>query len=764
MPFEIPTGAPRSDISLLEIGAILWRRRVIFFVIAAACLSIAGLVSSHMTKKWRADAQMVLVQHATNGADPSKAAYAPPVIETVDTQMAMLQSNAIPERAAAWLHQQPDRGRSLFAGKPWTSEDLGRTLTISNPKETNVIEISAEAPSPQQAAAIANAVCHVFLQWKKELAQQQVRDIAQSLQVRSTRAKGQMQNAEQQEKEFKQRQHMADISAQEKLLLDQNHAQAMEVDALQKEIISLNARLQDLGGRLKLKNTQIAQGGAVRDDAQVLSLQSQLTQLEIERANVARIYTPNYPGIFAPRDAKIRDIKSRLNHSIHAIISAKVPTLQEQGTLLNDYQETQTNEIYTAAKLAAARRLLAQTQARTILLPQIDAEYKQIVRNVDLTNTLYASLQSALEAARSDADIAGGNVQLTQPALVPVKPFKPNLAQNLALAALVGVFLASLAVILLEQYDRRVWTVSGLQHLLSAPVIGSLPALPRPLRAALMTGSGTTGSGAASIKEAYRLTYANLLLALSQTKKPALAYRSMILVTSALPGEGKTVTARYLAGTIARCGKRTILLNADLRVPPGEKLPKPGKLEPIGLADVLSGRVALEEAIVESGDRNLLLLERGRVMEESADMISLPQMKQILETLRSFADVVIIDAPACLERSDALFLAPYADCILQVVSAGKADETALRQVSEALASVRPGLLALFFNFAPVSTPVMMIGTAAVPVTPIVTVGGMSEWDLSEKVLLSENKTTKIIVQSMPKPVSEDHPAWPYRPE
>lgn len=757
MPYETPAGTPRSDISLTEIITILWRRRLVFLVTIAACLGIAGLASHQMTRKWRADAEMVLVQRATNGSDPTKTAYAPPVIETVDTQMAMLQSSAIPQRAAAWLHSQPDQGRSLFGGKPWTAEDLQRSLSISNPKETNVIQVSAEAPSAQCAAVIANAVCHVFLQWKKELARQQMRDIAQSLEVRSARAKAQMRDAEQQEKQFKQRTHMADVPTQEKLLLDQGQAEAMEVDNLQKEVLSLNARLQDLGGRLKLKNTKIQQGGAVRDDAEVLSLQSQLTQLEIERANAARIYTPSYPGIFPPRDAKIRDIKSRLNRSIHAIISANVPTLQEQGALLNDYQTTQINEIYTAAKLAAARRLLAQTQVQTGRLPQIDGEYKQIARSVDLTNTLYSSLQSSLEAARIDADIASGNVQLTQPALVPVKPFKPNLAQNLVLAGLVGVFFGSLAIIFLEHGDRRLRTVADLQRLLPAPVLGSLPALPRPLRAALLNGSG-----GAKVAEAYRLTYANLLLVLHQSKKPALAHRSVILVTSALPGEGKTVTARHLARTIARCGKRTILVNADLRVWSEDTLPASGGLEPIGLADVLRGKAVLEEAIVESGDRNLLLLQRGRVTEESGDMISLPQMKQVLETLRSFADVVIVDAPACLERSDVFFLAPHADCILQVVSAEKSNETALRQVSEALAAAHPGLLALFFNFAPVSTPVMLMGIGGGPIPPVMTIGGLSEWDLSEKVLLSENKTTKIIVQSMPKPAAEDHPAWPYR--
>ena len=741
MLHEIRPSGPRPDISLGEIAGILWRRKVVFLLILAACLSLAALASHRMSKKWRAEAQMVLIQRATPSEEASKTTYAPPIIETIETQMAMLQSDAMPQRALNWLRGQPlPSGNG--AGKEWTAAGLQQAITVSNTKDTNVIQVSAEAADPAQAAQAANAFCQAFLQWKKELAQQQVRDIAKSLQVRSARAEAQMQGAEQQEKQFKQRHRLADVATQEKFLLDQNQSQSAEVDNLQKEVDSLNARLADLGGKLQTKNTQIGRGGGVRDDAQVLSLQSQLTQLEMDHADAAQKYTAAYPGMLQPLEAKIRDVKARLNQAIHGIVQGNLPTLQSQGALVNDYQETQVNEIYTAAKLAAARRLLRQTQAQTMQLPQIDGDYKQIVRNVDLTNTLYSSLQSSLEAARLDADIATGDVQFTQPALVPVKPFRPNVAQNLSLAGLVGLFLGSLAIILLEQSDRRVRTIGDVQRLISAPVVGSLPALPRAQAAALMNGSG-----GAKVMEAYRLTYANLLLTLHQSRQPTLLHRAVILVTSALPGEGKTVTARHLARTIARCGKRTILVDADLRVPPEDK--RADGLELIGLADVLRGTSALEEAIVDSGDRNLLLLRRGRADEESGDLVSLPQMKQTLETLRSIADVVIVDSPACLERADVFFLAPLADCILQVIGAKRVDESALKQAFEALTAARPGLMALFFNFSPESRLTLMSGAGAGSVPPVVSLGPMPDWDLGEKVLLSENKTTKIIVQNLP---------------
>jgi len=746
MTHELQTVNRRSEISLGEIAGVLWRRKAAFLLILAACLGLAALVSHRMTPRWRGDAEMVLVQRDTTN-DASKTGYAAPLIETVDTQMAMLQSSAMPQRTLDWMRSHPGPSGSLPSGKPWTAVSLEKAITITNPKETNVIQVSAEAPSREQAAQVANAVCQAFLQWKRETAQQQVRGIAQSLQVRSARAEGEMGDAERREKIFKQQHQMTDVAVQEKFLLDQYQLQQAQASDLQKEIGSLNARLLALGARIQSKNAHLGSGSGVRNDTLVLSLQTQLNQLEMDRAASAQMVTEQFPGILPQLDAKIRDVKSRLSQAIHGIVSGNMTTLESQGALLNDYQETQVNEIDAAAKLTAATRLRSQLQARIAGMPETDAEYKQLVRQVDLTNMLYSSLRSALDAARLDADIATGNVQITQSAIVPDKPFRPNLPQNLALVGLVGVFLASLVIIFLEQRDHPVRSIADVQRLVSAPVLGSLPALPRVKAAALMAGSG-----GGQVMESYRQTYANLLLAIHQSRQAGLLRHPVILVTSALPGEGKTVTARHLARAIALSGKRTVLVDADLRAPSqGRPLSAAAdKGKPQGLADVLRGTALLEEALTESEYRNLLFLGRGQVESDSADMISHPRMEQILGDLRGLADVVIVDAPACLERADASFLAPHADCILQVVGAGRVDDNGLRQTFQALAMARPSLLAIFFNFSPERRLTLMSGAGAgiIP-QPAAQLQNGLPWDHGEKILLSENRTTKMIIQSFP---------------
>ena len=733
----------RPDITFGEIAGILWRRKAVLLLILIACLALAAFASHRMTPRWRADAEMVLVQRDTR-SDAAKTVYAAPVIETVDTQMAMLQSVGMAQRTLEWLQSHSSKMNTPPAGKEWTITTLQKAVTITNPKETNVIQVSTEAASPGQAAQIADAVCHAFLQWKKELAQQQVRGIAQSLQIRSARAQGEMLAAERQEKLFKQKHQLTDVAAQEKFLLDQYQTQQAQEGDLQKEQESLNARLIAIGAKLKTKNVHLASGG-VRDDALVTSLQSQLTQLEMDRADAAQKVTPFYPGVLPEFDAKIRDAKAHLSQAIHGILSGNLITLQSQGSLLNDYQETQVNAIDVAAKLAAVTRLRGQMHMQIVQMPQIDADYKQLVRNVDLTNALSSSLQSSLNAARLDAEIATGDVQITQTAIASAKPFRPNWPQNLALAGMVGLFLAGLAIILMEQGDRRVRVIADVQRLISAPVLGSLPVLPRAQMEALPAGSGGT-----QVMEAFRMTYANLLMTLHQSGHSGYLHSPVVLVTSALPGEGKTVTATHLARAIARCGKRTILVDADLRVPVQEGRASSERMSKQGLADVLRGMISLEEAMMTSEDKNLLILGRGRVDAGSADLVSLPQMERTLASLRGLADFVIVDAPACLDRADVFFLAPLVDCVLQVVGAGRVDELALRQAFEALAAAQPQMMSLFFNFSPEHRMTLMSGSAPRTEAPqSAPMGSLPAWDLAEKILLSENKTTKIIVQSLP---------------
>jgi Mrp family chromosome partitioning ATPase len=122
--------------------------------------------------------------------------------------------------------------------------------------------------------------------------------------------------------------------------------------------------------------------------------------------------------------------------------------------------------------------------------------------------------------------------------------------------------------------------------------------------------------------------------------------------------------------------------------------------EPVGLADVLANGLPLAEALVTSDTENLSILHSGMPVRNPTELISLPQMVETLEALRSEADVVIIDAPACAAMADALLIAPHVDCIFHVIGVGMVDEQLMAQTIAALNAAAPKTMVFFVNRTP----------------------------------------------------------------
>lgn len=671
---------------------MVWRRLWLVILILIASLGTASYVSRHTPKRWRANAAMILVQRATTVAASAQAGYAAPMIESPETQVSMLQSYAMAQRAIDFLKNQAIARGQSGESIGINAEQLQQAITVSTPKDTNIIDVLVEAESRERAATLANAVCQAFVQWKSEVAKQDVQDTTNSLAVRANRAKAQMLTAEQRETEFKRQHQLVDVPAQQKAALEQYQTRDAEVVSLTQDMASDEAKLKSLGDRLKAANAAIKGGTGVRDDTLVLNLQQQLSQLEIERASLAQKYTPEYPGMLPDIDAKIADVKGRLSKAVQSTLDNKKPSLQAQGALFEDYKQAQTTVLFQRAKLNAAVQFRDQLKQQLAGLPQVSRDYAGLVRESELATSLYGSLQSALNSARLNQDMASGNVQMAQYAFVPEKPFQPDPKRDLLLGGAAGVFLSMLAVLLLEQSDRRVRDVDKARSLLGGPIVGALPKMSQGEMRAMREGRTPPQA-----IEAYSLARANLTLAVRAATNSEPWHKQILMVTSAVPGEGKSVTAAELARSLARAGKSVILVDADMRRPSQNRLFRTE--EPNGLADVLAGEMTLDDALVASDTENLSILHSGTPGRNPSELISQPQMLETLSALRQEADVVIIDTPAAATVADALLLVPHVDCVLHVVGAGKVDEDTVRESTASLSAAAPKTMVYFLNRA-----------------------------------------------------------------
>ena len=280
-------------------------------------------------------------------------------------------------------------------------------------------------------------------------------------------------------------------------------------------------------------------------------------------------------------------------------------------------------------------------------------------------------------------------------------PARPAKTRNVALAFLVGL-VGGIGLALLREYmDNTVKTPDDIETLARLPSLAVVPAFAdsngRPPRNSL---SGLTSNGhekhielvaqhlpKSQMSEAFRALRTSLLL--SQADHPP----QVILVTSALPREGKTTAAANLAVTLAQLGDRTLLIDADLRKPGVGRLLNLGSGKYAGLSSYLAGVSSLDLVTVQHpAIPNLSAIPTGPLPPNPADLLSSHKLADAIAELRNKFKFIVIDSPPIMAATDAVILSVQADGVLLVVRSGETPKEAFTRTRDLLISVKCHLL------------------------------------------------------------------------
>lgn len=301
-----------------------------------------------------------------------------------------------------------------------------------------------------------------------------------------------------------------------------------------------------------------------------------------------------------------------------------------------------------------------------------------------------ALLESKLAEIRATTIDPG---EITTPATTPAEPASPSLPTNVALGALVGLFLGVVISYTRERVVDRLRSRLDLEQTLNVPVMTVIPKVSdwKNRQSARVVALDSPRSPAA---EAYRTLRTSMLVAASEHDAKT------ILVTSALAGDGKTTVAANLAVVLAQAGRRVVLLSADLRKPRLHEFFGLNNRE--GLADILAGGDRPWEALQACGVDNLWVLPSGHHATQPAELLQSTAMQEILAEQRAVVDFIIMDCPPALAVADALVLAPLVDGVLFVADAGETPRGAVLEARDLLNQVGGKLLGAVFNNVKVS--------------------------------------------------------------
>jgi capsular exopolysaccharide synthesis family protein len=694
-----PPEGPESEAhELAQLLQLVWRQRaLILLVTLLGTLAVAAVVW-RLPASYRAEA-VLLFAPAAEQVDPTRVgqpAEQPGDLRHLASEIELIRSRSLLARVVQDAGLLYDPGFNPVLGRtPGLLERLGlrappppealrlsrqRAATLATLRErlqvrpvgqSRALSLAVEAPTAAGAARVANAVARIYLARAQERAQADRAEATAWLDRRVDELRQRVQTTEAAVADFRIDSGLAERGPDSQAVrqrvagLNQALAQARaEAATAQARLHQVRARAPGSDGNAQaappaanaphpglgagaaphaagMPDTPAALPGALGDGLTSLAIQGlrqQQAELERQRAQLATRYGPRHPRLRAA-NAELLDLRLRIDDEL-----ARVVDRLDQDAELARQRET------------ALREELQQVNAETGTLGRAQVKLAQLEREAAAERALFDTFLARLKETRITAGSPGSRAELitrAHPPGQPVAPNRPLLAGFGALAAAAAAFALAL---LRQALDRGVRSPEQLERITGLRVLAAVPRVRRDPAARVVA------QPAGALAEALRGLYTALLL--SDVDRPP----RTVLITSALPGEGKTALACTLARVLARAGSRVLLIDADLRYP---RVAESLKLPPVpGLGDLLTRQTTLTAALQrdpppELGGR-LTVLPAGRAGDPGR-LLDSEALGALIAELRPQYDLVLVDAPPVLAVADPRTLAARVDTTLMAV-------------------------------------------------------------------------------------------------
>lgn len=342
---------------------------------------------------------------------------------------------------------------------------------------------------------------------------------------------------------------------------------------------------------------------------------------------------------------------------------------------------------------ALATRIRASSDPNTVLI-NISATDESATQSAAIAQATADSLVRTVDSLEKPKTGGTSPVSLSiiKPAKAPSIPSAPNTKLNLLIGLLVGIALGLVAGIMRSTLDSRIRGEADLRTVTDSPLLGGISFDQDATRKPLLTQAPPQSPRA----ESFRQLRTNLQFANIAGRAKA------VLVTSSLPGEGKSTTATNLAIALSQAGQTVCLVDADLRRPMiNEYL---GLDRNAGLTTALLGTSDLNDLLQPWGDDELFVLTSGQIPPNPSELLGSNEMRDVIARLEQSFDTVIIDAPPLLPVTDAAVLSQHVGGVVIVVGTQKIKQQDLHKSLSALKMVGSNVLGVVLNRLPVKGP------------------------------------------------------------
>jgi capsular exopolysaccharide synthesis family protein len=678
----LPGPSEREGLDLRQILSALYRRKAIILGCFLLGIAVAEIVVNQFTPRYSAEAAVMLetrkfqilnFQSVMSGMQNDFAAVA--------DEVALLNGPTIASKAAARLHleREPEFNPALrpapaFDPIGWVRHVISLPFSVSlhffekappesksdepvrpetpdatpmgyalmghvsaaNDGQSYIISIRAQSENPRLAADIANAYVDAYLTDQLDAKYEATARASEWLNSHLADLRKKVEDSEKAVALFQQQNNLAQTKGA--TLTDQ------QVSELNSQLIIASADVAQQQSDLQALQATLRTPGAIETSALVLKaapivekLREQEADLEKQEADLSTRYRPEHPTMVNLR-AQIADLKNKIG------VEAR-----------NAMQSLSSTLAAARARVAALKDALAKAQQSNGLENTAAVELRELQREADANKALYENFLNRFKQTSAEQDIQQADARRIATALPPGGPSYPNKPLFVEFAAMLSLGFGILLAFVLEWIDNGFRSTDQLEHLAGIGTLGLIPATPGgvvPQDLILDEPVSQYSESIRSVRAALRY---------SDIDNPP----KIVLVTSSIPSEGKTILSTSLARSVARSGGKALLIDCDLRRPGVSKLLN--ATQGPTLLDLFDGTGSADSVIQVDRTSAMHYVAAKTGTSNPQDLLGSQHMRGFLEQMRSRYDLIVLDSPPVLAVSDAVILSHIADKTIFVV-------------------------------------------------------------------------------------------------
>ncbi|MEH2121452.1 GumC family protein [Nostoc sp.] len=706
------TTSAQGAVDIRQLFTILLRHRFLILGVSCVVMSAASLLAVTAKPTYQSNMQILVSSNLSEGAQSNNI----PVdtdnqvtdsnSQVVDstTQMKLMLSSKLLQKAVNLLHSdyphitledinaQTERNKKTSLEVTPEEGGIGANKVFSQ-----VFKVSFNDDDPVKAQRVLQSLQKVYQNYNKEQQKERLNQGLAFVNARLPEIKKEVSKADKNLEQFRNKHKLLNPEVQSKILLE-------SLADIQQQLQTTRANLQDVNARYDNLEQQIASSSQQNElissrlnhSSRYQALLSEIQKTELALAKERLRYTDDYPSVQKLKQQRQSQL-SLLRQEVKAITTSRKgePLLKGQmvgvdPTLVDEFILVQT----TVLGLTANEKNLAESEQRLRSelnkYPSLIAEYNRLLPKVQTSHKTLEQLLQAQQSLGLKIAQEGYNWQvLAEPALGTY--MGSNILLLLLGGGVIGPILGILAALILEKFNDAIYCAGDLKKLTNLRILGSVPKLPsRGVKKRRLNlpwnGQRTLDSSVVEattklpVHETLDMIYQNI-----QILKYPLPFKSLML-TSALPGEGKTTLVLGLVASATRMHRRVLVIDANLHNPSLHKILELSNDWGLSLLLVDETTTYFQDYI-QPIHPSIDILTAGPVPEDTVKLLSSRRMKELIELFEQTYDLVLIDAPPILGTVDARIVASLCNGIVMVERMGKVTRSELTQATEILSKL-----------------------------------------------------------------------------